>query len=550
MANKDKVILPEKYYLDNFKYVLDFVFAKYEPLLSDLEIQFITDFLRLSEEAQCLYVRISNRKGQFFRKEKLIYSEIPDIEVANKELMSVGFTVKKDFLEIDECYQLLSVYNKPEIIRMLKSISEKVDSTLKKEELLLALIERFDSQVLASVFYDNSVITQDGKEQLDMIKLFFFGHNHGDMSDFVVRDVGHVKYMELDESQLGSSFDSREEAEAVMQLSHLNKAYYLLEETVPALTIYEWFNEIEISYFLSLDKARRRAEKLIHKVGYHLEKNKLHPEALDVYELSHSSPMRERRIRIYNKEKDYEQSLKIATQIIQKPNDNKEYYIALDVINKLDKKLKTTTIRQKEGTKIKVDASFMYKVEEGALSYFNTLGFHGYHSENSICRNIFGLFFWEEIFDPQYNSMHQPLQRTPSDIYGKDFYQKRKAAINHKLDTTRTKKRLESILVKSIKAFEGMANPFVHWDEQMIEAMWKFLSFIKLKQVKLLLSEMSIDPKNRSTGFPDLFIWKENEYSFFEVKSPNDHLSEKQLFWLESFESWGIKAEIALVEWD
>ena len=549
MANQDKIILPQKYYLDNFKYVLDFVLRKYEPLLSDTEIQFITNFMSLSEDGQCLYVRISNRKGQFFRKEKLVYTEISNLEAAYDELLKFNFLTTKPALELEECFQLINSYNKPEIIKHLKPLELSIDKKLKKDELILELLETCDTNHLQEIFYSESIITQAAQEELDMIKLFFFGHNHGDMSDFVIRDVGHAKFMEVDDSKLGTSFDSREEAEAVMLLSQLNKEFYLLAEAVSPLSLYEWFKEVEIRYFLGMEKARRRAEKLIYKVGYHLEKNKHLEEALELYHYSSSAPLRERRIRIYNKQKVYDKSLALAHQILDNPNDNKEYYIALDVINKLDKKLKTTTLRQKEGVLISVDSSYIHRVEEGALAYFESLGFQGYHSENSICRNVFGLFFWEEIFDPQYNSLHQPLQRNPSDIYGKDFYEKRKDAIQQKLQLSKTKKQIASMLKKSIRSYAGISNPFVHWDEHMIDAMWQFLAFAKLKQIKSLLAEMAIDPKNRSTGFPDLFVWKEKEYFFYEVKSPNDHLSETQLFWLERFDEWGIHAEIALVEW-
>ncbi|WP_139793910.1 VRR-NUC domain-containing protein [Reichenbachiella faecimaris] len=549
MVNQDKIILPEKYYLDNFRYVLNFVLGKYEPLLSSLELDFISTFMSLSEDAQCLYVRMSNRKGQFFRKEKLIYQEIINLDEAHEELLENNLLTKKTILEIEECFQLINIYTKPEIIQRLKALDFQIDKKLKKDQLILELLETCDLDLLTETFYSNSIITQSAKEELDMIKLFFFGHNHGDMSDFVIRDVGHAKFMEVDESKLGTSFDSREEAEAVMHLSQLSKEFYLLEEAVSPLSVYEWFKEIEIGYFLNMEKAKRRADKLLHKVGYHLEKHKHFDQALELYHLSSAAPLRERRIRIYNKQKDFDKSLALAQQILENPNDNKEYYIALDVINKLEKKLKTTTIRQKEGMVIPVDSSYQYRVEQGALAYFESLGYQGYHAENSIGRNVFGLFFWEEIFDPQYNSLHQPLQRNPSDIYGKDFYEKRKKAITDKLQTTKSKKQLAKVLKQSFKSYDGVANPFVHWEVSMMDAMWQFLAFAKLKQIKALLAEMAIDPKNRSTGFPDLFVWREKTYSFYEVKSPNDHLSEKQLFWLERFDEWGIHSEIALVEW-
>ena len=44
--------------------------------------------------------------------------------------------------------------------------------------------------------------------------------------------------------------------------------------------------------------------------------------------------------------------------------------------------------------------------------------------------------------------------------------------------------------------------------------------------------------KNASThakGFPDLFIFRGEEYAFIEVKSPNDHLSAIQHDWHQFF---------------
>ena len=87
MAPPDKIILPDKYYLDNFEFLLDFVEKKYHALLSVPEVNFITNFQALSEDAKCLYVRICNRKGIFFRLKKLAYNEINSIESAHIELL-------------------------------------------------------------------------------------------------------------------------------------------------------------------------------------------------------------------------------------------------------------------------------------------------------------------------------------------------------------------------------------------------------------------------------------------------------------------------------
>ena len=60
---------------------------------------------------------------------------------------------------------------------------------------------------------------------------------------------------------------------------------------------------------------------------------------------------------------------------------------------------------------------------------------------------------------------------------------------------------------------------------------------------------MSKNLKDNSTGFPDLFVWKENAYYLYEIKSPNDHLSSQQLFWLNFMQSLGIRAKIIRVRY-
>ena len=79
--------LPEDYYLDNFHYVLNFVSRNYVHLLSAQEIGFTIRFRGMSINARRLYVRLANRKGPFFRFDKIMYAEISDISSALNELL-------------------------------------------------------------------------------------------------------------------------------------------------------------------------------------------------------------------------------------------------------------------------------------------------------------------------------------------------------------------------------------------------------------------------------------------------------------------------------
>ena len=89
MAQND---LPPKYYLEYFNYVLDFVQEKYRHILNENEWRFLRKYYCLSEDAQCLFIRFSNRRGIFFRVNKLSYSELSDIPALLNELLEAKLT--------------------------------------------------------------------------------------------------------------------------------------------------------------------------------------------------------------------------------------------------------------------------------------------------------------------------------------------------------------------------------------------------------------------------------------------------------------------------
>ena len=75
-AQANGVILPEDYYLKNFRCVLTFVESRYQDLLTDNEKDYIDAFQFLDENAQRLYARLMLRKGPFFRSDKLNYLKL------------------------------------------------------------------------------------------------------------------------------------------------------------------------------------------------------------------------------------------------------------------------------------------------------------------------------------------------------------------------------------------------------------------------------------------------------------------------------------------
>lgn len=73
-------------------------------------------------------------------------------------------------------------------------------------------------------------------------------------------------------------------------------------------------------------------------------------------------------------------------------------------------------------------------VEELALSYYGTLGYRGYHSENSILSTLFGLLFWDILFYPQPGVFETLYQTEPLDLRTDAFFIQRQDMIMERIE--------------------------------------------------------------------------------------------------------------------
>lgn len=544
MTEKEKVILPPKYYLDYFRYLMNFVSEKSHKLLGRVGKDFISNFNKLDEDAQCLTIRMANRKGEYFRMSKITYEEISSVGSA------VDLLIVSDFASLEPPNDplLFKLFTKSELIKIFP---EKGFEKKRKEEILTQL---FEESVLTDYQKINSfdtLIYFQKQEEIEFLKMLFFGHNHGMMTEFVIRDIGNIKLENLDNHQFTPWFSSHEEALAVFELSKLNRLIKdfinisLPESLIEAIAPINWNNLIDYP------NARKSADRIMLRLGEYFEKTGFYEEALSYYALAKKHPCRERQIRIYQKLGKTDEALDLAKYIYEEPYNASEKIFAKDFISKTGKRnLRSTTSRIKISDEITVAKGGNKRVEDKSLAHFSNLGFEGIHAENQLWRSLFGLLYWDELFDSEYATFHHPLQRAPSDLYSTAFYESRKSQLINKLKTLKTKKQLIKLIKVTYDKKQGINNPLVWWNESLLFAIETCIARLPLTGLKKVLLEISKNIKDNSTGFPDLFIWNEKSYQFYEVKSQNDHLSAQQLFWLDFFAECKIKSEILRVNYN
>ncbi len=565
----EKIELPPKYYLTYFQYLIDFVKKKYQHILNETEQQFLADFEALTEDEKCLFIRFCNRTGSFFRTEKLKYAEIENIPE------SLNGLIEKDFIEhlsenhLTEAAEVLDIFSKSELIELAKmlNLETRGKASLKKEEVLdwLLAVGNWEETIylLNSEDYSDihglphSLVRVQKETEVQMLKFLFFGSRHGDMTEFVTRDLGFQSYEKFDEDKMVAYFQTRQEVEDKLKVSLAREDFYLMQQAdIEILDIYNWFMDWTEKHRKGLSEiAIATYGTFSLRVALYLEKKKSLDEALTVFRLTEESPSRERQVRILDKQKNQEEAKALCEVILAEPQNATEQFFAEDYLNRIEaillkkKSKKAVTQQLQNSESITIPISWKRQVEFGVIDYYQNRNMKAEFTENHLWRSLFGLLFWDIIFDTDSLAIHHPLQRSPSDLFKPTFFEKRKEKMEERLQMLEDEDA--TIVYMNRIFFEkfGLTNPLVEWYGGLFPLILTVLEKLSPEQITLITLEMAKNLRQNLRGFPDLFMWGDGEYSFIEVKSPTDSLSNQQLFWLRFFESINVRSKVLRVEW-
>lgn len=550
--------LPEKYYLDYFRMLTDYVSEHYQSILNREEKSFIRRFYNLPEGAQCLFLRLANRRGLYFRMDKVKYAEIDDLPTALELLLKRKFFKKLGKGCTEELGLVLQIFTKAELLKLAGHFLEKKEISalrkLKKQELADSFLELVPTaKLIQSVNAVEQIIRTGHEKELEMLKFLYFGRLEGDMTQFVVRDIGYIKTETYDQSKLKAFFKDRKEAEDKLGLSKIYRDFKVLrdEQAASADVIYQWFIGLKLDRKRISEIALPHFDKLCLRLGKLLEQQLFPEQALCVYQHTDTAPSRERRVRLLHKLGKVETAIKLCEEISLAPINADELFFAEDFMNRIRKKKRTrkATDYLRKSEKISLPSEYQGYVEQGVLVHLEENGHEGVHVENYLWRGFFGLLFWDIIFDQESEAIHNPLQTAPSDLYTPRFLSRRSEAIQKRLKVLSYPKRFLNIVRHHHDTKMGMNNPMVGWHEHLLPLVEQCYDCLEPEQIAKVLLEMARDLRENTRGFPDLFVWKEDTYSFIEVKSPNDQLSAQQLYWLHFFEKEKINARVLRVEW-
>jgi len=543
------------YYWENFNYVLGYVKKQYQNLLSDSEILFIQEFENLSKESQCLYLRLASRRAMWFREEKLSYGEISNIPLCLNQLGENGFIRFASTQDSINLGSILSVFSKKECIALTSNLAHfpKYSSAISKDH-LVDLCRTFCLEIMQLLNgMAGRLICPVQLEYFTFIQFLFFGTKFRDMSEFVIRDLGHRQYVAVDEEEFVPYFQSRKEAVEKWKISLWRENFYEMSKdpaTIDEL-VQSWNQDILPMYVDISDVAMGSFERALFSLGRWLERLGYMELALDIYEPSLSGLSLERRVRILAKLKRIEEALLLAKLGLEIGFSPKETHFFKDFILKQNSKkhIKAVTQSLKLSPTLLIDIKWKGNVELGVIDYFENLGYSAHFTENHLWKNILGILCWDLVFDEKQTGIHHPFQWAPSHYSSDGFTLGKEKDFEEKMGLLASLDLFFAHALHIKENHEGKLNPLIDWYTFDIELIKELVHRVPQESLALVLRYLWTHLSTHAKGFPDLFVFKDSEYQFIEVKSPTDHLSAIQYFWHDFLIKTGIKFELYRVAW-
>lgn len=437
-------VLPTYYYLDHFTELLSFVETTYATVLDATHHDFIRDFRSLSADEQCLFVRMVNRRGHIFEPATLKYAEIADIAMAIQGLLHRGYL--RELCE-DDYAAWLCVLPKVRLLDIARGADcESVRSSWAKPRLIDHLLTHVPFAAAARQTVAASHLALAGTQPLEFLLYLYFGKTREDLKSFALRDLGILRVN--DAASFKSRFSDATEARACFFYSQLLDAL-----AVPTLSTFE-------AAALKLTEgpddggeyAKTLRERSAFEIGQFFEKRKNTERAIEIYRTAPSPDCNERLVRLLYASGAKDEAKALLERMIDDPSSDDEHVFAQDFYaRKFDgRRAGACTQLFRAGRSVIVDEIYRGTPETGVAGVMRRDGFKVYYSENLIWHNLFGLLFWNELFES--GQLHSGFDWMPQCLNNRSFATLFAGSIAKKLASIRAGTALLLIL-KSIASY-------------------------------------------------------------------------------------------------
>ena len=532
-------ILPAFYYLDHFTEMLDFVRKTYESILTEEHRAFIARFEGLSRDACCLLIRMVNRRGAIFNRSLFNYPEITDIEGAAAELMAVGHA--RALYEADYG-AFVACLPKDILITGTQAAGRgDVRKSWSKGKLIDYFLDQIPFSVAAQHCGAHKFIALDNTRPIEFLLYLNFGKTEVSLKNFALRDLGILRTNR--ETSFSARFADGREALASFHYSQIVDRLEVKSEIA--------YRQAAIDIFAGpvcgTDYAADIRSEAAYRTGQFFEKSDS-PLARQLYRAGSSPDCNERLVRLLYNEGDRVDAEEVLQRMIDDPASDGEHLFATDFYARKFGGRRTGLYTEllRSGRAVTVDDTHRGNPEAGVAGVLRREGAQVFFAENVLWHTLFGLLFWDELFETAHLS--SGFDCVPHCLKDRSFSRLFASTIDEKLDAIRSKNAY-SLILRTVAARWGRPNGIFAWDHVQVEALRALLEGTDPAGIARIVHAMCCDYSGMRDGFPDLMLVREGKASFMEIKAEGDVIRRNQLTRLHQLGAAGIVAEIGRVDY-
>ena len=535
--------LPTYYYHSHFVELIRFVERGYGHVLLDDHVAFIRDFERLPDDAQCLYVRLVNRKGKVFATNRLKYPELGDTAPLVAILREHGWVESPGAAHFDE---LLVFLTRTELYEALAEMFVGLKSSMKKAEFVEFAKANCAPADFVSRVDLSRLVVQSRVAEVNFLMFLYFGRLQEGLSRFTMRDLGIVKTHSFRET-FEPRFADREEA---LEHYFFETRLAQLRSPAPGAVAALMDEACEWPEPMSPGAAALR-DRLAWRLGRIAEKSGDSYGALRLYQAGESAQCTERCVRLLFASGQKDEARRYLEQCIDDPGSDEEWLFARDFYERKfgtrRRSVVTDVLRAAEI--IDIDEAQSGSPERAVADYFERHGQRAFRVENAIWRTFFGLYFWEELFAGDDANLHSPFEFLPRNLTTGTFYDDNRAAIERRLLALDNPKAVVQELLRASTGHYGTPNGVFRWRRDVIDALFALLQVERGEPLRQVLERFCRDYEASRYGYPDLLVLDDAGARFVEVKTEGDQLRRNQLLRIEQLRAAGFRADVVRIRW-
>jgi len=545
MSDRDQLPdLPPDYYRTNFHTLIAFVDETYGELLSVDERAWLVAIRQCSKAAQSLYIRLLSRKALAFRQSRLNYPEIDDLPAAAQELAAtpLASNTAPEALAI-----LLSCYTRPELNKLLAIRQFKA---LPRAELVDALTTEDSDKNRSILQVSDQWLCVTGHEKWLVFSLCFFGNPYQNTSEFVLRDLGMVRYESYSFDTDSRAFKSRKQIDAHLRYSECTILFDMIDLR-DADALLNLASELPQS-FSGDANLHRRVDRLRHRIARQLERLDQSEAALALYRLSERPPSRERQVRLLLAQGDNRDAGELCNRMLDAHLNDAELQFAERTLRKIAI-MEGRSVKRQTRIPLPVTRLLLHRdagrVEQVARHFYSRCG-DCYEVENSLVNSVLGLFIWDILFMPVPGAFFNPFQSAPADFNDPDFCRTRQAVIDKRFKEFALPERFANRIRSNFNLKQGIANRMVNWEKLTKPLLMRSLERIPAADWQVMFQRVLADMRENRKGLPDLVLFPAaGGYEFIEIKGPGDALQAHQRRWMQYFVTHDIPCRVVHIRW-